>query len=587
MFDTAQFTRAVNHYRQGELQQALAITREMVEKQVIQFDLFHLHALLSLESGDYASSLDAFERADALRPDYPPLLLSWGNYYQRIGDMKTALSCYDRAIAGQSDYADAHYNRGNILALSGDMDGAITAFERVLQLNPNHTAARNNLGSVLIDRGDIDAAIATLQQTLQLRRNYTLAHSNLLCAMHYHPDITATDLAVQFRQWRENNFINYPPITKTATADQRPLKMGLLSGALHTHPALWLSIAAFEQLNREQFALYGYSFGTKPDRMTARLRQCCVLWRELSNQSDAAITAQIRRDEIDILIDMAGHMQGRPLVAVMRAAPVQVKWVGGLFNTTGIKQMDWLISDEVETPEGCDAGFTEQIYRMPHSYICYSPPQISPPVTELPALKTGQLTLGCFNNPAKINQKLVIWWAKILRQLPQSRLLLKGKAYCSSVVKTRLRQWFQLQGVASERIIFETFSPHAELLNTYGKIDLALDPWPYSGGLTTIEALWMGVPTVTLPRPTFAGRHAASHLVNAGLGDWVVDSEAAYVEKVVWYSGHLEQLSELRRDLRQRLLDSPLCDARQFTRDFERGLLRMWHQYCDHQNILN
>ena len=238
--------------------------------------------------------------------------------------------------------------------------------------------------------------------------------------------------------------------------------------------------------------------------------------------------------------------------------------------------MDWLLADSVEIPEREERWYSEKIYCLPNSYICYKPPEYDLPVVSLPTLQKSTFTFGCFNNPAKKNYDIVAIWSNVLKAVADSRLLLKGKAYAEAKTQQRIKQWFNQCGVNSDRVYFQGHEPHQRLLSAYNNVDLALDPWPYSGGLTTLEALWMGVPVVTMPGPTFAGRHAASHLTHMGLQDWIVDDAKAYIETCIWWSEHRSQLSMLRKKLRRRLLSSSLCDAKTFTGDFEMALRKMW-----------
>ena len=298
--------------------------------------------------------------------------------------------------------------------------------------------------------------------------------------------------------------------------------------------------------------------------------------------SDEELDARVRQDDIDILIDLCGHSEGYRLGAMAREpAPLIIKWVGGLINTTGPSAIDYLISDAVETPPGVDEYYIEKLIRLPDDYICYDPPIYAPEVGPLPALENGFLTFGCFNNPSKINSEIIRCWASILQALPNSRLLLKSGQYADAGYAEHIYQLFEQQGVAREQVALEGGVPHADLLATYNRIDIALDPWPYSGGLTTCEALLMGVPVVTLPGPTFAGRHSATHLVNAGMPELVVNSWEEYQERVSELASDLDSLSTIRQHLRDVLLQSPVCDGPRFAKHLTVALRAIWQRYCE------
>ncbi|GAA3715372.1 hypothetical protein GCM10022421_23670 [Oceanisphaera sediminis] len=304
----------------------------------------------------------------------------------------------------------------------------------------------------------------------------------------------------------------------------------------------------------------------------------------MTHLSERKLAQQFIEDEIDILFDLCGHNSGNHMRTMsMKPAPLLVKWVGGLINTTGLSTMDYLLSDNIETPEGEDEFYTEKLIRMPDDYICYNSPIYTPDIHITPAKYNGYITLGCFNNPTKLNAVLLEKWARIMHTLPNSRLLLKGFQFSSETLRNNIQAQFSKLDINEDRILLEGPSPHAELLQTYNKIDIALDPWPYSGGLTTCEAMYMGVPVVTLPGPTFAGRHSATHLTNVGLGQLVAEDWQQYHDIVVHLASDLDNLSNIRSHLRAALLESPLCDAPRFARNFSNAMRAIWQRHCENK----
>lgn len=259
-----------------------------------------------------------------------------------------------------------------------------------------------------------------------------------------------------------------------------------------------------------------------------------------------------------------------------RAAPTQITWMGYV-GTTGVAAIDYLLADRFHVQPGEEAHYSETVLRLPNGYVCYGPPRDAPPVAPLPALETGQVTFGCFNNPAKLSTKIVQAWAVILSRVPTSRLLLKFGGLDDPGVRTRLLRIVADRGVDSTRLICEGWSPHAELLEAYGRVDLALDTQPYSGGLTTCEALWMGVPVITCPGATFAGRHSISHLNNAGFPEFVASNLAQYTELAIAWSQRIPELAAVRSTMRSRMQASPLCDAPRFATDLLALLKQVAH----------
>jgi predicted O-linked N-acetylglucosamine transferase (SPINDLY family) len=296
--------------------------------------------------------------------------------------------------------------------------------------------------------------------------------------------------------------------------------------------------------------------------------------------SDQALSEQIRRDQIDILFDLAGHTAGnRLLVFARRPAPIQITWLG-YAGTTGLAAIDYVLADRHEIPQVAERYYTERVLWMPQGYLCYTPPPNAPAVSPLPALTTGVVTFGSFNNPAKINQKVVEVWAEILKRLPQSKLVLKYKGIDDPSVVGRLKQTLASQGVEPGRLECLGWSPHPQLLGAYNAIDLALDTFPYNGGLTTCEALWMGVPVITCPGETFASRHSLSHLSSVGRTETVAKDFDEYVDLAVTFATDLPRLASLRVSLRQQMVDSPLCDAGRFAADFTQILRALWQRWC-------
>jgi len=287
----------------------------------------------------------------------------------------------------------------------------------------------------------------------------------------------------------------------------------------------------------------------------------------VAGQSDSWLADKIHHDHIDVLFDLSGHTAGnRLLLFARKPAPIQITWIGYV-GTTGLSAMDYLLADRHMVPPGTEAGYREGVLRMPHGYVCYDPPE-APPVNPLPALEQGHVTFGCFNNLAKITPEVVAVWARILQRLPQSRLILKYKGWGDDTVRRRYRDRFVSAGARPEQLEMLPHSSHAELLATYQRVDLALDPFPFSGGLTTCEALWMGVPVITCPGATFASRHSVSHQANLGLMDPIAEDVDQYVERSVCLASDLPRLAALRAGLRPRMAASPLCDGRRFADDF-------------------
>jgi protein O-GlcNAc transferase len=361
----------------------------------------------------------------------------------------------------------------------------------------------------------------------------------------------------------------------------RRLRVGLLSGSLRVHPVGWLTVAGFEALDPSEFALIGLTQRTSRDWIAGRFRSATAEWHEVGRLDDAALSARIRELAIDIVIDLGGYGDsGRMPALARRAAPVQVKWVGMQSHSTGLAEMDWFLTDRWQTPEGFERFYCERLLRLRDGYVCYSPPPYAPDVTELPALQFGAVTFGCLNNLAKITPSVIATWSRVLRRVAGSRLLLKTHQFDEAVARDDVAAAFARHGIGAERLVLAGASPHRAFLEEYNRVDLQLDPFPYSGGLTTCEALWMGVPTITLPGETFASRHSLSHLSNVGLTDWVARDPAEYEHLAIAKAADLPGLAALRRGLRARVAGSALCDAPRFGRSLAAALRLAWGEWC-------
>ena len=314
--------------------------------------------------------------------------------------------------------------------------------------------------------------------------------------------------------------------------------------------------------------------------MTLHLEKLAGGWRQLGGVSDDALAELIRRDGVDVLFDLAGHTaSNRLLVFARKPAPVQVSWLGYV-GTTGLSAMDYLLADRHQVPEGAERHYREQVLRMPEGYVCYLPAPEAPAVGPLPALEAGHVTFGSFNNPAKINASVAALWWRVLRGVPGSRLVLKYCGFLAPKTSRRFHEMFAAEGIGPDRLELHDWSDRAGLLAFYNRIDLALDPFPYSGGLPTCEALWMGVPVLTWPGETFGSRHSLSHLSSVGLDGTVARDPDHYVDLAEQWARDLPRLAAVRAGLREQMAASPLCDARRFTADFSALLRGVWRQWC-------
>lgn len=566
----------------------------------------------------FDEALAALGRAHQLTPDDHEVYALTAKAVHKKGKFEDAVALLRKSLEIKPDYARAHhylayllYNRddshnalphiekaceiephnheylttqGNILAKLHRYGEAISSLEKAVRIAPEKYFAWNNLGNLKKDTGRLEEALHNYRKALEVNPKAMASFSNIITTLHYHPGYGAEDIFSVCKEW-DARFAPASVPRRPVPSDMAPnrrLRIGMFSDGFRGHPVGWMITRALEQVASAEIEFYLYSTTNAEDHITSRLKKIAAKWLAVQHLPDTEFAQVVRDDRIDILIDLNGHNSGNKMLTMaMQPAPLLVKWVGGLINTTGIKAIDYLISDSMETPQGVDELYVEKLIRLPDDYICYEPPSYCPDTQPLPAFKNGYITLGCFNNPTKVNNTALAEWAIIMQQLPHSRLLVKGMQYSSEYLCRKFRDFMESQGIAAERLIIEGPSAHRELLNTYNRVDIALDPWPYSGGLTTCEAFMMGVPVVTLPGPTFAGRHSATHLVNAGMPELVVNNWDEYRERVIELASDLESLSTIRRHLRDVLLQSPVCDAPRFAKNFTTAMRAIWQRYCE------
>lgn len=569
-----------------------------------------------LELKQLALAIGALEKAISCDENDFIAITNLAGAHFRNGDPNTAIAYQRKAIALDPNYAQARYRMAEMLQSNGCQEEAIEHIKIAEELGYDEFSTHllkaillyqtryfteslvilenlnrkfksyhvsNNLGNIYKDIGLHELAQKHYREALDINPKDPMAYSNLYFSMHYSPSIPPNDILKFAEKWEALYSLDkLPEVPLPDDRSFKPLKVGLLSSGFRLHPVGQMISRAINNLDKSTIELYAYTKNNTEDFVTDKIKQSVESWQNVSHLEQKVLANKIREDRIDILIDLSGHGEGSCFQAIsMRPAPLCVKWVGGLVNTMGLSSIDYLISDSVETPEGVDASYVEKLIRMPDDYICYEPIHYMPAITALPSLKNGYITFGSFNNPAKINSQLLAQWAEILQSIANSRLFLKGFQYENADFCEKIYAFMESKGITRDRILLEGPSKHKELLESYNRIDIALDTWPYSGGLTTCESLMMGVPVVTLPGPTFAGRHSATHLVNAGMPELVVENWDDYRARVIELASDLPNLAVIRACLRTTLMQSPVCDGPRFGKHLTKALHAIWQRYCE------
>jgi len=490
-------------------------------------------------------------------PYHEAVLGNLGMAWLSQGALSEAEACYRRLLGQRPDHADDHYGLGNVLVEQGRLADAEACFRRALALQPDHPGA----------------------------------YGNWVYLQMFLPGVGLPEILAAHRAWNETcaaRFVGTGPAAPslsgtvgsgTVGSGTALPRLGFVSPDFRDHPVGFFTIRTLEGLRQAGYELVCYAnHPEKPDdqdRLTARFRAAATLWRSVHGCSDDELAATIAADRIEILFDLTGHMEGnRLLTFARRPAPIQVSWAGYM-ATTGLETMDVLLADRHQVPEGHEPYYRERIVRLPNSFICYQPPMATLPVTPLPAFTNGHITFGSFNILAKLNDGVVDVWSRILRGLPQARLVLKARAFEDADCRRRLETAFEHRGVSADRLRFLGRTGHTDHLAAIGRVDLALDSFPFSGSTTTLECLWMGVPVVTYPGESFASRHSFGFLTTVGLTDSIAQDQDQYVERALTLATDWGRLAAWRAELRQRLLASPLCDQDRFVQDFVAACLGM------------
>ncbi len=533
--------------------------------------------------GRAEESYVTYLRAIQLNPDAASPFTNLGKSVHDLGRASEAMTFYLEAIRRKPDNAVALSNLGGLMIESWQFDDALSLLLRAIEIAPDLAGAYSNIGNALREMGRCREAVPFYREAIARQPDYTALNSNLLLAMHYLPEVTPAEHRREAEAWYERHGRPLLPATPVAPSDPNPdrrLRVGFLSGDLRRHPVAYFLAPYLEHHDPEQVFIACYSTRDRNDALTEQLKAHADLWRAVAYRTDAEIAAQIRDDQIDILIELAGHTAHNALrVMAAKPAPVQVSWLG-YPDTTGVATIDWRFSDPIADPPGVsDAASVERLYRLPHGFHCYAPPEEMVEVKPLPALSSPRITFGCFNTLAKLTPEVIDFWARLMGEIPNSQLRLKAAGLHEPSVRRRVLEAFAKAGVEAERIdLVGRLPSQADHFELYNTIDVALDPFPYNGTTTICEAAWMGVPTLTLVGTGQHARMGISLNTRLGLTDFVATTPEGYIAIAQRLEADRDGLARVRQGLRSRMAASPICDGPAFARTFEAALRDMWRQ---------
>jgi protein O-GlcNAc transferase len=545
-------------------------------------------ARLFMLTKDFASASADYRAILTLNPDHCEAQYNLGICLAELGCHEEAVSCFRNAITIDPDKKDAHLALGNYLsekAEHGDpsgLDDAVTSYLKVLSLNPADGDTRTRLGLMLLVQGKIDEALNEFREAIQYCPEMITTHSCYLLSLQYHPAPTLRELFEVSISWWQRFAEKIPKITSHGNIPDpdRPLRIGYVSADFKRHPVGFHLMPVIYNHSAENYQVYCYSNYGTDDIYTDRLRSYADEWRNIVDMPDEAVQDMIIKDGIDILVDLSGHTGGnRLLLFARKPAPVQATWLGYFFST-GLREIDYIVMDDCAVLPGEDCWFSEKVIRLSKTRFCYEPIPYAPEVSSLPALKNGYITFGSFNNLAKVTSPVIQLWAKVLNAVPDSRLLLKSPAFQNSGSRERFIQQFADAGIAGDRLVLRGQSAHIDMLAEYGDMDIAVDPFPFNGGITSCEAMWMGVPVLTLTGSRPIARQTTGFLRTIGLTDFIASNEDEYCALACRWADNIRELDMIRSNLRKKMKDSLLCDGKTFSAHLESAYREMWRTWC-------
>lgn len=535
------------------------------------------HTLSAL--GQDTDAVAHFQAAIALRPAFPEAYMGLAGSLHALRHHDDALAAIAQALALAPGNADAHEQRGNMLRDHGLLNESAASLQQALAIDPQRANAWNSLGVTHYELGRLPEAIGCYRRAIEADPRHLHAYTNLLFAQSISPDCPADQYKADCLRYQACLQSMVTPFTTwdvPAPTAENPLRIGFVSGDLCHHPVGFFIEGLLQHLDHARVQLLAYATSNKSDDVTARLKPHFAQWQAVYGMDAQAAAQRIRDDKVHVLIDLAGHTGDNMLeIFAWHPAPVQITWLG-YFASTGIPGMGWLLADDACVPPGDEVHFTERIARLPHTRLCFTPPAAAPDVGPLPAEQAGVVTLGSFQPLAKLHDGVLQLWARVMAAVPNARLRLQNRALSKPEYRDALLARLQTMGIAADRVQLVEPTNHQAYLAAHAELDFILDSFPFNGGTTTCDALWMGVPTLTLDGQTMTSRQGAAIMRASGLGDWVARDADHFVQLAADKARDLPALADLRRQMRPQLLASPMFDAPRFAKDWLATVEQVW-----------
>ena len=572
------------YHQAGRLAEAERCYRTLLQQNPNDPNALHLLGMVAQAVNEHESAVQLIRRAIAISPGVAMFHNNLGAALRRMGDLPAARESYRRAVQLQPDYPEAWANLGTLLRDQTRLVDSLAAYEQALRRR-DLPAIRAAMATTLRDMGRIEEAIEHYRRALAADPTMADQHANLCFTLHASDRVTPQEIFDEHVAWARrhaDSLTAWAPPHENDRDPQRRLRIGYVSADLRDHAVAKFLAPLLDHRNRERFEVICYSGVSRPDAVTASIQSRADGWREIASLTDAQLADLIRRDCIDVLVDLAGHTNGTRLLAFARKpSPVQFTYLG-YPDSSGMTAMDWRISDAVADPPGMtDRWHTEQIARVDGCFLAYPLPPDLPPLTPPPAMNGGFVTFGSFNNLSKISPATLALWRDVLSAVPASRMLIKASMFEDPATRDLSARRVADAGLPMDRVqLLPPVRGQNTHLETYARIDIALDTFPYNGTTTTCEALAMGVPVISLYGSHHVSRVSLSLLSAAGFPRWATDKPQRFIEIACDLAADVSTLAELRGGMRRRLEASALCDGVRLTRGVEEVYRNAWRRWC-------
>ena len=538
---------------------------------------------IMFELGNFEEALSYFERTIEIKPDFEIIFANLGKTYLELGKKKEALDNFKKALKLKQDSPEIYNNIGVVYSALSRFDESLLSFKKAIELKPNHEKAYNNLGNLLNSLGRHDESSRAYHKAIKIKPDYSKAYSNLLFNLIYKTDFDPKLFLLEAKKFRKNckSINNKIGFHHQYEKNPKKLRLGLVSSDFGNHPGGHFTLSTLRELSKKNFELIAYSSKDRKDEFSHHFKPLFSKWHSIEKKRDREVVEQIYKDGIHILMDMQGHSANNRLpIFIYKPAPIQATWLGQ--GTTGISEIDYFVGSPHITPKSEEKYYVEKILRLPEISQCFTVPDFDMRINELPALKNKFITFGCANKISKINDHVISLWAKILISIKNSKLLLKTKELDDQKIVENILFRFAQRNIGNDRLILKGKSKNRkDLLEIYNDIDIALDPFPFQGVTTTTEAIWMGVPVITIKGDRYLTHFGESINSNINMHNWIAKNDKEYISKAIKFASDFHDLSKIRMNLRQIALKSPLFDATRFSKHFSDMLWKMWKEYIN------